>query len=122
MEYITKGIMSPFKPLHPCNYQNCPNLTAERFCKMHKKKVEKDYEKNRGSSSERGYDARWHRTSALHLKEFPLCAKCGKAATLTHHIIPIAAGGAIYDWDNLASSCGICHDGKHKEDRWRKKC
>jgi len=111
----------PHKPKKPCTHRGCPLLTVSRFCRQHEEAEKKKYEQNRGSSSERGYDARWHRTSALHLKEFPLCAKCGKAAELIHHIIPIAEGGSIYDRDNLESSCELCHDGKHKDNRWRKR-
>jgi 5-methylcytosine-specific restriction protein A len=117
--------MSPFKSKHPCNFPGCPLITNERYCPTHDHLVKKKYEEERESASDRGYDARWHKVSEMHLNEFPLCVECEKqgkttAATLTHHIIPIAEGGAVYDWDNLESLCIECHEVKHKNDRWSK--
>ncbi len=118
--------MSPFKSKHPCNFSGCKEITSNRFCLKHKSLVKKRDDKERGSASERGYDANWHKVSEMHLRGFPLCAECEKkgrvtAAILTHHIIPIAKGGAVYDWDNLESICELCHDVKHKNDRFKRR-
>ena len=115
----------PFKILHPCNKSGCPRLTKNRFCDVHARQEEERYEKGRGSASERGYDANWHKVSAMHLREFPLCAECEKqgriiAATMTHHIRRIVDGGDKLAWDNLMSLCEACHGIIHKKDRWRK--
>jgi 5-methylcytosine-specific restriction protein A len=47
----------------------------------------------RGTSTERGYDARWQRARTSYLAEHPLCVLClaeGKvvAATTVDHIVP----------------------------------
>lgn len=113
----------PFKPKHPCNHIGCKEITPTRFCQEHESLMEKKYEKGRGSASERGYDSNWHKVSAMHLREFPLCAECEKqgriiAATLTHHIRRIVDGGDKLAWENLMSLCEACHDVVHKKDRW----
>ncbi len=118
--------MTPFKSKHPCNYSGCPKLSSSRFCEEHERLSKKREDQERGPASERGYDHRWHKVSEMHLREFPLCAECERqgrvtAATLTHHIIPIAQGGDIYDWDNLESLCELCHDVKHKNDRFKRR-
>ena len=115
----------PFKSKHPCNHPGCPAIISNRFCPKHNKEYEKKMEEERGSASERGYDANWHKVSEMHLKEFPLCAECEKqgrivAATLTHHIKRIKDGGDKLAWDNLESVCQACHDVIHSEDRWRR--
>lgn len=113
----------PFKPKKPCPYSGCPNLTDGGKCEEHRRKIEREYEKERGSASERGYDATWHKVSEMHLNEFPLCAECEKqsratAATMTHHIKRIVDGGDKLAWDNLESLCEACHNEKHKGGRW----
>ncbi len=118
--------MSSFKPFKPCSKPGCPRLSKDRFCPEHTKQENERLENKRGSASERGYDANWHKVSEMHLREFPLCTECEKqgraiAATLTHHIIPIAKGGAVLDWDNLESNCEFCHDVKHKNDRFKRR-
>ena len=111
----------PHKPRHPCNKRGCRKLTTMRFCQEHEKEYAALYEQKRGSSSGRGYDAEWHRISRLHLREFPLCARCGQAATLTHHIIRIADGGSVKEYTNLESLCNDCHDKIHAEHRYMRR-
>ena len=44
---------------------------------------------------------------------------CTRLATVADHIVPIAHGGARYDWDNLQSLCNPCHDTKTQRDAAR---
>lgn len=46
------------------------------------------------------------------------CQHCGQyGGTLhTHHITPVAEGGAKYDHDNLVTLCVDCHKRVHSDD------
>jgi len=111
----------------PCRYPGCPALTPAKsgYCSIHEKQLARQYDKDRGTASQRGYDARWRRASKLYLAEHPLCALCAKetppvirAAVLVDHIIPHRGDYALF-WDesNWQSSCKECHDIKTaKED------
>ena len=105
----------PFKPSKPCSRPGCAQLTSSRFCPQHAKAEQDRYEQGRGSASERGYDARWHRASKAWLDEHPLCAEClrggvVKGAREVDHIIP-HRGDKIIFWDrsNWQSLCTLCH-------------
>ena len=38
------------------------------------------------------------------------CQKCGRAGRLEiDHVVPLDAGGAVYDMDNLQALCRGCH-------------
>lgn len=78
----------------------------------------------RGSSQDRGYDARWRRESQSHLAAHPLCEYCEHGvfgpvsvtpAELTDHLYPARDYPALF-WvpANRASSCRHCHD-VHKQ-------
>ena len=47
--------LMPQRLPRPCNYPGCPALTNKRFCNQHRK----NHERQRGSSTERGYDFQW---------------------------------------------------------------
>lgn len=72
----------------------------------------------RKTSTARGYNARWQRTSKRRLAEYPLCATCeteGRttAATITDHIVPHRGDERLFwDPDNWQSLCKPCHDAK----------
>lgn len=116
----------PFAPKHPCNRPGCPNLTNTRFCVHHDREDRQRLESQRLSASERGYDARWHKASILHLLKHPLCAICAgngrlEQAILTDHIIPHKGDMKLF-WDesNWQSLCKKCHDSKtaREDGRW----
>jgi len=88
----------------------CINLIhgKERYCSEHLRERQKVVDKNRPSSSQRGYDAEWQKTRAAYLKEHPYCVVCGRKATEPDHIISIANGGTD-DWDNLRPMCKRHH-------------
>ena len=64
--------------------------------------------------------AKWKRVRRLALdRDGYRCRACGKAAGRFEidHVVPIAAGGAPFDLDNLQSLCRPCHFAKTTLDR-----
>ena len=88
----------------------CINLIhgKERYCSEHLRERQKAVDKNRPSSSQRGYDAEWQKIRSEYLAEHPQCARCTEKAIDVHHIIPKRAGGTD-DWDNLEALCHSHH-------------
>ncbi len=82
------------------------------------------YDARRGSSTARGYDARWQRIRAYVLRLHPGCNRCPNKATEVHHIEPIEQGGAVYDLSNLEPLCHACHmqAEREREREGRSKC
>ena len=117
----------PRKPLKPCKYGGCPELTDGNYCKEHQKLVDSQYNKyGRDKASQRFYQSgEWRVTKKRHLMCEPLCRECMKdnkltKATLVDHITPIKKGGAPLDENNLQSLCWSCHSKKSAEEgsRW----
>jgi len=95
-------------------------------CGPLKRATAAEHDERRGSSRERGYDARWERVRRMHLASEPLCRMCQQAgrisaAVLVDHITPINDGGARLDDDNLQSLCRRCHDQKTADDVQRRR-
>lgn len=96
----------------PCRNRGCPNAQP---CKDHP--IDQAYDRNRGSSSERGYDKRWQLVRRLKLSRNPLCEWCESgrgavvAADMVHHIKPITSHPDLrLDMSNLQSLCHDCHE------------
>ena len=115
----------PRRPKIPCSSFGCKNLiepgTGGR-CDEHRRKEryqkDKDYDRQRGTRQERGYDATHYRLKALVQAEQPLCPHCYEAGKLTpgeelHHIDGDAWNRAR---DNVVLLCRPCHDAHHE--RW----
>jgi 5-methylcytosine-specific restriction protein A len=109
-----------------CNKQGCFALTDSGYCKSHEylkdaNKVARD--KDRASSSERGYGSRWRRRRRFFLAHQSLCVRCleiGRVtgASIVDHIIPPKGDQQLF-WDesNWQALCKICHGYKTaKED------
>lgn len=87
-------------------------------CERSNKKRKQAYEKQRGSSTERGYDAPWRRYRTAFLREHPLCEICLKedrvtASTVVDHIIPHKGDKKLF-WNpkNHQAVCIPCHNRK----------
>lgn len=110
----------PSKPSRPCRHPGCPQLTNDKsgYCDSHLKQERRRLDSQRGTSTQRGYDARWRRYRAAYLAEHPLCAQCerdGKLtpATVVDHIVPHRGDYSLF-WDpgNHQPLCKPCHDRK----------
>lgn len=107
----------PHKPLKPCKYPGCPNLTDVSYCEEHKGLVAKDYNRySRSFDHGKKYGQVWKRICDRYAKELPLCERCLKEGRITpmnevHHIIPVNRGGN--EESNLMSVCKSCHNKIH---------
>lgn len=102
--------------LRPCldcgdvsKFTRCPGCTSK-------------LNRARGSSTARGYDARWRRLSERYRRLVPWCElrfpDCARVAADVDHRIPIRAGGRSV-WANAQSTCRPCHAQKTRLDAER---
>lgn len=99
------------KAFKPCGSPYCTELTAERYCEKHRKKQYIEYDKWRGSASQRGYGQRWRKARLHFLRRNPLCVMYeGKGevelAIVVDHVIPHSWGQEIVlgCWGHLAGA------------------
>ena len=123
----------PALPNKPCNYPGCPVTTTSRYCDKHKKHIQKQYDKQRGSRIERGYTNDWIKYSRNYRQRNPLCVICLrdniiKPSQHTDHINPVSGPRDPQFWnpDNHQALCASCHSKKTvKEDggwgKWKKR-
>lgn len=107
----------PQRYLRPCAEPGCDELTREGYCETHKRDAAQ-YDKWRGTSSQRGYDGRWRKARVTYLRRHPLCVECNKTgrltpATVVDHIKPHKGDQKLF-WsvDNWQSMCKAHHDAK----------
>lgn len=116
--------MAPWAPLPGCKYPLCPKISAPGhggYCidhKEYKQADRKQYDSTRGTSTERGYSARWVRTSKMFLRSHPLCIACLEndvvcAAECVDHRIPHRGNYELF-WDesNWQALCLRHHNAK----------
>ncbi len=112
----------PQKPLRPCNYSGCKELTNSRFCPEHKKKEQRRYDKQRGTSTERGYGSNWRKVRKMVLAEEPLCRECGRQGRVTaaNEVDHIDGNAFNIERVNLQPLCKPCHSKKtvREQGRW----
>lgn len=115
----------PRLPRRPCAHPGCPELVQppDRWCDKHRaqheqrqRQDEADYDRRRGSSTQRGYDSRWAKIRAMILAERPLCEDCLKMnprrltpGVEVHHIDKGAAEKGIHDPARLIVLCKAHH-------------
>ena len=108
----------PARPSRPC--RKCGRLTANKsgLCDEHvhlKKEQRKEYDRQRGTATQRGYNSRWVRYSKQYRLAHPLCVECYKEGKLTpatcvDHIIPHKGDMKLFwDPDNHQSLCTYHH-------------
>lgn len=104
----------PRLPKKPCSYPGCPNLTAGRYCDVHKKQATQNYEKyGRDKAVRRRYGRAWKRIRDKYVAEHPFCEICFENGIIVpvdevHHILPLSEGGN-HNSENLISLCKSCH-------------
>ena len=113
----------PQRPPKGCRKHGCTHLTTEThgYCKEHHQLASwGQWQKERGSSTQRGYGYAWQKLRKVVLiRDKYLCQVCLKAGRLTSattvdHILGKAAGG-MDELDNLQSLCDPCHHQKTAE-------
>jgi 5-methylcytosine-specific restriction endonuclease McrA len=80
-------------PRRPCARGGCPNLQP---CPAHPRVRWAGADDRRGTSAQRGYDARHRRWREVVLARDPLCVAClaagrTRAATVADHVVPLRA-------------------------------
>ncbi len=109
----------PKRPGKPCSKPGCPNkaLPGKSRCEQHQttqqsKEVQREYDKQRATSSQRGYGANWQKLRRMVLNNEPLCRRCKEkenkltSAKEVHHIDNDSSNNAL---DNLMPLCSRCH-------------
>ncbi|MCG7984766.1 MAG: HNH endonuclease [Candidatus Thiodiazotropha lotti] len=111
----------PRSPQRPCTYPGCGVLTDTGRCSSHPKRTNWQPDSIRGSSTKRGYGAKWRKIRAEILRrDSNHCIPCklaGRVTTATQvdHIVPKAKGGTD-EAINLQSICTKCHARKTAQD------
>ena len=109
-----------------CAFRGCPRTTRHRFCDEHLPLARKVWDRQRGSTTERGYDGAWKRVAEeRRTLDCGLCQECLKKelvrpSQLVDHIVPIHVRP---DWrleiGNTQVLCYDCHSMKTSEDMQR---
>lgn len=121
------------KPLHPCRYPGCLNLTSDKYCDDHKqiedinKKINnKLYDLyKRDKKIREFYNSKaWLRLREQALmRDHYLCQHCLKQNRIAHaeivdHIVPIKVDWSLrLSLSNTQSLCKACHNRKSMEDK-----
>jgi 5-methylcytosine-specific restriction enzyme A len=116
----------PHKPPKPCNKQGCGKLTHISYCDTHLKERKKAIyfaiDKNRESSTKRGYGSRWQKYRKIFLGSNPICTSCKadgvlKGAEVVDHIKPHKGNYELFwDMSNWQSLCVQCHNRKSSQE------
>lgn len=93
----------------PCITPGCPAITRSGpRCSAHTLKANRQ----RGSSTARGYGSQWQRLRLIVLnRDAWTCGYCGRPATTVDHVTPKSRGGTD-DEANLIAACLSCNSGK----------
>jgi 5-methylcytosine-specific restriction protein A len=94
----------------------CPCGGLKRQGKCDRCGTTKRSDKQRGTSTQRGYDYRWQRFRITYLAQYPLCVDCAAegragAATDVHHKQKLRDRPDLkYEESNLVALCSEHHD------------
>ena len=117
----------PWKPLRPCNYPGCPNLSEQAYCEIHRKKVKAEtnshYDKHKRDKQMYNFynSPAWRKLRDKKIRQNPLCEECYRSGRLTKavivdHILPARENqDKRLDINNLQSLCTACHNRKHSK-------
>lgn len=85
---------------------------------MHKHVEEKNLDKIRGSSANRGYDRKWRKARDHYLRSNPLCVLCMEngllvaANVVDHKQSHKGSMQLFWDTSNWQALCDVCHNKK----------
>jgi 5-methylcytosine-specific restriction protein A len=95
--------------VRPCLEPPCPAVTFKGpRCPAHAREYQRRRDQQRGTPSQRGYNAEYLRNRKVVLAIVHSCHWCGRIATTVDHVLPLARGGSN-DLDNLVPSCKPCN-------------
>lgn len=101
-----------------CTRPGCAGIVRAGVCSAcgpRARHYHSEQDDRRGTSTQRGYDAKWQRVRAIVMAAQPLCAHCAERgltvlAVDIHHVIPIRVdAGRRLDLSNLVGLCRSCH-------------
>jgi len=101
-------------PMTVCAAPGCGALVRKGRCPAHALQRNRE----RGSSTERGYDSDWRKVREVKLSMEPLCHDCMDRGRVTpanevHHIEKFRNRPELrLKLENLMSLCGPCHDAR----------
>ena len=99
----------------PCLWVGCPGYAAQGgrgYCAGCARARERD----RGTSTQRGYGGKWRKVSERVRREQPVCRVCATRPSVhVDHIIPKTQGGDD-DRSNLQGICFPCHQAKTRRE------
>jgi len=107
-----------------CKTPGCPKLVeaGKSCCEEHTRQQTRQYDRQRGTANQRGYNANWRKVRKMKLASDPLCERCkadGRLipATLVHHKDRDPRNNSD---ENLMSLCNECHETIHRDEgeRW----
>ena len=111
--------MSPYRPMRPCSYINCPELIpgGETYCTTHRElKREESYKRRTVDKAQQKFykSAYWKRLRALVLSEEPLCRHCynKNIITVATEVDHIDGNWRNNDRANTCPLCKVCHSRK----------
>ncbi len=105
------AVVNPGVVLRPCAKQTCRELVERGRCAKHAPEADRE----RGSSTARGYDAVWQRFRTWFIGRHPLCVDCQEQNALTattevHHVKKLAEYPALRLVEsNCLGLCAACH-------------
>jgi 5-methylcytosine-specific restriction protein A len=100
---------------YPCTHPGCSALTDTGGpCPKHKTERARRYDRERGSSTSRGYDHKWRKLRLLKLYQDPLCEDCLEQGTVKQATDVDHKDGDVTNMamENLRSLCHECHSAK----------
>lgn len=113
----------PIAAKRPCKKPGCHKLVTSGYCDDHQGET-RQYDKGRGTASQRGYTSAWARYSRAYRRKNPLCVMCqaeGRLRVADHvdHIKAVSGPDDPLFWEpsNHQSICISHHSQKTaKED------
>jgi 5-methylcytosine-specific restriction protein A len=125
----------PSALLHYCGVDRCGALVRTPYCPAHTKANQQAYDDRRGTSTERGYGAKWRAYREPFVVRYPLCgmrppgapqtadSDCARRGQPTptqvvDHIVPVTGAQDVrfYDETNHQALCERCHNRKRQRE------
>lgn len=107
------------KASKPCRQPGCPGLVRNSVCSVCGRRAPKHGwpgARQRGATTQRGYDGQWQKLRAAYLRSHPLCVKCKEEgrtepAVHVHHLAKFHGlnDPLRLDPSNLVALCRRCH-------------